>query len=85
MDDPVTQKSEPPLEAEGNGGRGAEAPGNAPDRPDAGVAGQEITVREWWQERNRLGVRNWELTFILIAAVIAGIVVTIGTSLLGVR
>ena len=40
---------------------------------------------EWWRKRNVLGVFNWELVLIAGVAAVAGIVATIGSSLVGVR
>jgi hypothetical protein len=40
---------------------------------------------DWWRKRNALGVLNWELALIAAVAVIAGVVATIGSSLVGVR
>jgi hypothetical protein len=63
--------------------------------PDAGVAGGgaagrgrmalPFPAREWWRKRNVLGVHNWELALIAAVAGVAGIVATIGSSLIGVR
>lgn len=46
---------------------------------------QERGKPDRWRKRNVLGVLNWELALIVAVAVIAGIVATIGSSLVGVR
>ena len=61
----------PPTDARGAGGRGRTA--------------LPFPAREWWRKRNVLGVHNWELALIAVVAGVAGIVATIGSSLIGVR
>jgi hypothetical protein len=58
-----------------------ELPRDAPAAPGTSVS----RTHDWWRRRSVAGVHNWELVLILGAAVVAGIVATIGSSLVGVR
>ncbi len=46
---------------------------------------RRMRAPDWWRMRNILGVRNWELVLILAIALVAGVLATIGSSIVGVR
>jgi hypothetical protein len=46
---------------------------------------KKLRTPDWWRTRNVLGVLNWELVLIVAVALVAGVVATIGSSIVGVR